>query len=234
MATTLKSTPEISKEDLGKLGHLSSLLHLFNHRNKNQHRRSVWWRHFSLFRRHLEQTVSDYQTLDETPTTHLERTRKRTKDEITRTRISQRLNLWQEVLVPKWHHAFSQLVADSRFAVLGVVLLAALSQTCQILGITEAFEDLGQAEAEKAIEKFGQEYWVDGFQAAGRGSDGEDLGVVVAREEEVNEAASPGEVSEKTPPAVKPNRGVGSESSLKRTGAAEKLPGGVKKKTRGR
>jgi len=63
------------------------------------------------------------------------------------------------VLVPKWHHAFSQLAAEARFAVLGVVLLAVLSQVCEIVGITKAYDEIGQVEVEKVLLRFGEEAW---------------------------------------------------------------------------
>ncbi|KAK3053736.1 Ribonuclease MRP protein subunit rmp1 [Extremus antarcticus] len=167
---------EVQPSDLIKIELLATLLKLFNRRNKNQHRRSIWWRHFSGFRRHLIHIWINYHHLNKVPTTHLERTRKATKDVITRTQLNGRIALWQEHLVPRWHHAYSQLVADQQFAVLGVTLLGALAEACQILGITETFEELGQVEVEKAIEEFGEEYWKDE-------DGGEDRGVVVKREE---------------------------------------------------
>ena len=71
---------EFSKNEQEALQHLSDILHLFHHRNKNQHRRSIWWRHFSNFRRQLDALVGEISGLLEVPNTHLERTRKKVKD----------------------------------------------------------------------------------------------------------------------------------------------------------
>lgn len=86
-------------------------------------------------------------------------------------------------MVSKWQHAFSQLVADGRFSVLGLVLLAVLSEVCQIMGITASLEEMGQREVEKVLEEFGREEW--GVDAAGTRSlepAREDQGEIVKRE----------------------------------------------------
>ena len=132
------------KDDLALLTHLSSLLHLLHHRNKNQHRRSTWYRHLSLFRRHLSHLIADYITLLATPTTNLERARLRTQTPALQRRISKRLAFWQDVLVGKWQRAFSQVVADGRFSVLGLVMLGCLGGVCRVVGVVEGLEVLGQ------------------------------------------------------------------------------------------
>ena len=187
---------KFSKDDQGSLQHLSDLLHLFNHRNINQHRRSVWWRHFAVFRRHLNSIVEDVRKLNEVPTSHLERARKKAKDTETQMKLSQRLDLWQDLLVPKWQNAFSQVVADQRWAVLGVVLTAVLAQTCHIVGITTAYEDMGRFVVEKVLHEFGKEHWKDEekMQAAFNGNE-DDAGEVVARDELVS---IPSEVKART------------------------------------
>ncbi|KAK3715369.1 Ribonuclease MRP protein subunit rmp1 [Vermiconidia calcicola] len=188
-----KKTP---KHDLDCLQHLSNLLHLFHHRNKNQHRRSIWWRHFSVFRRQLNAYVADLHILNQAPANHLEIIRKKAKDEALRIRVSERHALWQEVLLPKWQNSFSQLVADGRFAVLGIVLLAILAEACQVLGITAQLEEVGQLELEKVLEDFGKEYWADDNEAPAAHSPGqEDFGEVVARARDVSAASeAPAEI----------------------------------------
>ncbi|KAK3117555.1 RNase MRP subunit [Teratosphaeriaceae sp. CCFEE 6253] len=174
----------ITKDDLHKLEHQAAILHLFHHRNKNQHRRSVWWRHFSLFRKHLSKLVDHLSSLKEVPTTHLARTRKMAHDNQITIRTDQTLVLWRDVFVPKWQHAFSQIAADGRFAVLGLVLLAALAETCRILHVTAAFESLGQAEVDKVLEQFAEEGWEgrDDFIRPSTQASREDTGEVVVRE----------------------------------------------------
>ncbi|EME43494.1 hypothetical protein DOTSEDRAFT_174354 [Dothistroma septosporum NZE10] len=174
--------------DQAELQHLADILHLFHHRNKNQHRRSIWWRHFSVFRKQLSSLVTDLGHLNEAASTNLALTKKKARDARINLTTTKRVNFWQDIMAAKWQHAFSQLVADGRFSVLGLFLLAALSQVCQIVGITAELEDLGQAEVEKVLEEFGKEAWESderSHQHAGE----EDLGELVQRD---GEAASSG------------------------------------------
>ena len=164
------------------LQNLCDILHLFHHRNRNQHRRSVWWRHFSNFRRQVNIVTADIITLNEKPLSHVDRARKKGRDSEISIQISQRLGFWQTTLVAKWQNAFSQLLADGRFATLGIVLVATLAQVCQIVGITAAFEDLGQVEVEKVLYDFGQENWQDdAYSGSDSVSRSEDFGQIVAR-----------------------------------------------------
>lgn len=176
---------ECSDQDLETLQHLSNLLHLFHHRSKNQHRHSIWWRHFSIFRQQLKKLITEITALKETPTTHLARTKKKFQDVETKRRIDQRLAFWRDVTVCKWQRSFSQIVADGRFSVLGLVLLAVLAEVCRIVGITAELEELGQAEVEKVLEIFAAEAWSDEDAVAERH---EDVGQVVRRDEATDDA----------------------------------------------
>lgn len=192
-----------SKDDLAQLEHYTNLLHLFHHRNQNQHRRSIWYRHFSLFRRQLAALLADYTTLSTIPATNVERARLKVLTPGLHARISQRLTFWQDVLAARWMRAFSQVVADGRFSVLGLVMLGALGGVCKIVGVADGLEAEGQAEIEKVLEEFGKEAWGGdgGFgEAIARGDDDEgevvlsidegepmardDVGEVVARKDE--------------------------------------------------
>lgn len=144
----------ITKENCETLQHFSDLLQLFHHRNKNQHRRSIWWRQFSIFRKQLCRLHFAVQQLHEVPASHLAKAKKRNEDKRTTKRIEQQLTFWENVMVPKWHHAFSQLTADGRFATLGLVLLSILAETCRIAGITQSFESLGGADVEASLDEF--------------------------------------------------------------------------------
>ncbi|KAK3620659.1 Ribonuclease MRP protein subunit rmp1 [Elasticomyces elasticus] len=166
--------PEVSKEDLERLRHLPDLLHLFYHRNHKQHRRSTWWRAFSIFRKQLRTLLGHLDSLQQNPSTHIERMKKKIRDQQTRLKLEQFLVFWRDVLVPKWQHAFSQVAADGRFSNLDV---------CRIAGVTAAFDDLGQIEVEKVLERFAEEGW-DGrgeVMARSVGAGGEDVGEVITR-----------------------------------------------------
>ncbi|KAH0371566.1 hypothetical protein KCU65_g1689, partial [Aureobasidium melanogenum] len=156
---------------------LHTLMHLLHHRNHNQHRRSTWYRHFNIFRRHLGTMLEHLTTLSHVPTTNLARHKKKAEDEVLRLRIQQTVSFWRDVLVPKTQHTFGQLIADGRFAVLGVVLMAILGHVCRVFGLISVYEELGEEETRKAIEVFAAEGW---------GED-EGLGVLVPREAEKRE-----------------------------------------------
>lgn len=172
-----------STEELAHLTHLSALLHLLHHRNKNQHRRSPWYRHLSLFRRHLSALLTDYTTLTTTPATNVDRARLKTLTPALQTRIAQRLAFWQNVLVARWMRAFSQVVADGRFSVLGLVMLGVLGGVCRVVGVVDGLEVEGQREVERALEEFGREAWGLGGGEEGV-RDGGDEGVAVKRVDE--------------------------------------------------
>ncbi|GAB7362169.1 hypothetical protein MBLNU230_g2195t1 [Neophaeotheca triangularis] len=176
-----------STQDRETLEYLQSVLYSFLVRNKNQHRRSIWWRQFSTFRRQVDILTKAVVQLYETPTTNLLRTRKKAKDREIQADITQRLQFWQDVQVPKWQHAFSQVIADGRFAVLGLVLYATLAQICKVTGLVAKFEDLGQAEMQRVLEAFGKEHWQDEVAGLEERSGEEDFGEVVQREEDIGD-----------------------------------------------
>jgi ribonuclease MRP protein subunit RMP1 len=166
-----------STSQTADLHHVHALMHLLHHRNHNQHRRSTWYRHFNNFRRYLGTVLEHLMTLNHVPTSNLARHKKKAEDEALRLRIQQTVSFWRDVLVPKTQHAFGQLIADGRFAVLGVVLMAILGHVCRVFGLISVYDELGEDETRKALEEFAAEGW----------GDDEGLGVLVPREAEKNE-----------------------------------------------
>jgi len=180
MTSPETSKTAFTKEEEEKICHQSDLLHLFYHRNNNQHRRSIWWRHLRIFRKQLNALLATVKELNEVPSTHVARTKKKVRDPQLRILLQQRLHSWQDVVVPKWQHAFSQLSADGRFGVLGLMLLASLAEVCAITGITAGFEDLGQVEVERALHRFADEGWDENGSLVHYY--GEDVGELVQRD----------------------------------------------------
>ncbi|PSK56526.1 hypothetical protein B9Z65_6150 [Elsinoe australis] len=129
---------------LATLTHLHTLLHLLHHRNKAQHRRSHWYKSLSLLRRHLFLLVNLYTTLNSIPDTHSARHRKKSEDRLTESHVEKELLYLSDVLVPRAWRAFSQLVADLRFAVLGTFLVAVLGEVGRVLGVTGRVEEEGE------------------------------------------------------------------------------------------
>ncbi|KAF2206843.1 hypothetical protein CERZMDRAFT_5793, partial [Cercospora zeae-maydis SCOH1-5] len=126
-------------------------------RNKNQHRHSLWYRPFTTFRSNLSSLIRDLETLYTIPSSHAAKAKKKATDPAVVQRIRARLDHWRDFLVPKWHLAFSQVIADQRFSALGLFLMAALAEVCQVVGISRDLEDQGDEEVRKAIEALGQE-----------------------------------------------------------------------------
>jgi hypothetical protein len=221
----------ISQEDEQSLRQLADLLHLFHFRNKNQHRHSIWWRSFSTFRQQLNYLIKDISLTTDVPSTHLARVRKRSQDAKVCTRLLERTIFWQDVLLTKWQHTFSQLVADGRFTVLGVVLIASLAQVCAITGITADLEDLGQAEVEKVLEEFAKEDWNLGPQVKWS-TEVEDLGQVVRREEAVRSVPNAGSHDTAHPNESQKSYGAAVETTTGHTLFAAKGKGHDRKRKR--
>ncbi|KAJ5822903.1 hypothetical protein N7447_005243 [Penicillium robsamsonii] len=84
-----------------------STLHLIFHRNKNQHRRTKWWKWLSILKR---------ATLD-----------------LARSGVKSHLATH---IIPRCYIAFSTVIADNQFSTLGIVLLATLARLSKITGIS--------------------------------------------------------------------------------------------------
>jgi ribonuclease MRP protein subunit RMP1 len=104
-------------------------------------------------------------------------------------RAEKRLQLWADVLVSKWFAAFSQVIADKRFAALGLVLCAALGTLCKVTGVLERIEDGADEDIRSALANFangedgkglrGFVEHVNRTEDAEEGND--DVGVVIER-----------------------------------------------------
>ena len=183
----------LSKADLEELDQLSTMLQAMHRRNKNQHRRSHWYRHFDHFRRQLQHLLSDIKLADpklDTPATtstvskpssettpasiaaHLAHGERRRRDrEVAMKSAAARREAWATGdLVRRWHTSFSQLVADPQFAALGLVLVAALARAAAVLGVLKD-KNGSRREPDQKVE--------EGHVEDGRAD--EDLGVSVQR-----------------------------------------------------
>lgn len=63
-------------------------------------------------------------------------------------------------------------MADGRFSVLGLVVLAVLAGVCRVVGVVEGLEVLGQREVERVLEEFGGEVWGEGSGGLGLSGSG--------------------------------------------------------------
>jgi ribonuclease MRP protein subunit RMP1 len=124
-------------EELNDLSHLTYLLY---RRNKNQHRRSHWWRHFNIFRRQLNKLCLELESVkqpeDRNKDTPLELNAK----------ADARVDVWVHLYIAKWYASFSQILAEKRFAALGVAVFALFARVCGLTGATAKLSEEGEVE----------------------------------------------------------------------------------------
>jgi ribonuclease MRP protein subunit RMP1 len=161
--------------EMNELAQLAQLIHF---RNKNQHRRSHWWRHFSTFRRQLLRVLTEL----EKPHSESPRIILNPGNEVIGALHQATLDAWTDIYVAKWYRAFSQIVAERQFAQIGVVLLVTLGKACSILGITEALQERGQEELERALLEYSKREEAVSSNLLSITGDDHDLGMVIERE----------------------------------------------------
>jgi ribonuclease MRP protein subunit RMP1 len=131
--------PESSTAELLNLARLVDVLYI---RNKNQHHRSAWWKHFNIFRKHLKTLTS----AELQPSSGNGPAIEDAKHVPLRATGQRRVDGWVDNLVSAWHAAFTQLLTERRFANIGVVLVAVLARTCWLVGATEKMIEIGRSE----------------------------------------------------------------------------------------
>ncbi|KAM0801980.1 hypothetical protein BDR22DRAFT_148911 [Usnea florida] len=95
--------------DIAQLQATDRIFHLLRQRNKNQHRRSKWWKWFSMLKRCVSNLIHEVQAKESW-------------------RAQARLQHFSQVLLPRCHSSFTQLIQDIQFSTLGLTLLAELSK----------------------------------------------------------------------------------------------------------
>jgi ribonuclease MRP protein subunit RMP1 len=149
-----------------------NILTLAYHRNKNQHRRSRWWKELSLLRRNLRRLLAESEKEKE------------------KEGLEKRTRFLRECLLPRCWEAFSGLVGDNQYAALGLMLLGTLARLGRVLGLDLKAEEVvgdldvgSEASREENMAVLGNEdVRVD-----------EDLGVPLAREDIVGTAEAQNE-----------------------------------------
>jgi ribonuclease MRP protein subunit RMP1 len=172
-----------------QLQNLYHIVHLVYHRNKNQHRRSLWWRHLNSFRRDLRTLSAAAAPTDDPPAPSRPADPTDGGDPAAPPPAARPppppplppslrplLRRWARDRVPRWRAAFGGILAERRFVAVGLVLLAALAQAADVLGVRGMMEEDAR---ERAAGVPGREA-ADVEGSVGRG-EGVDLGVVVER-----------------------------------------------------
>jgi ribonuclease MRP protein subunit RMP1 len=139
------------------LSQISNVFHLLHHRNKNQHRRSTWYKWFSLLRRHISKLLvdqSELEALNSIPAVPLSKASRAASKKLEREstwnvsggvgvgartpvlkrRIARKETYLREIILPGAWLSFSNLVAEKQFGQLGVVLVGCLGELGTVLG----------------------------------------------------------------------------------------------------
>ncbi|QLL31936.1 hypothetical protein HG536_0C01030 [Torulaspora globosa] len=111
------------------------LLHLVWHRNKNQHRRSVWWKRLNMMKRNCGQVLEILQK----PSVE------KTEEVI---RLYKLMNDFNKRQLSKTYHDFNGVIALGQFVTLGVTLIGLLSRVFSTYKLVLAlfrirFQDVG-------------------------------------------------------------------------------------------
>ncbi|KAF2474281.1 uncharacterized protein BDR25DRAFT_215714 [Lindgomyces ingoldianus] len=137
-------------------------------RNRNQHRRSHWFKSLCQFRKQLGLLIGE---IENSKTSALQ----------------QRLRFWDERCIHQWYLTFTQLVAAGQFAVMGLVLMAATARICKISGITEFYEEIGSEDMKAVLRSVDEGTLVEGWgelvAEEQEEEEGMDMGVVIQRDE---------------------------------------------------
>lgn len=170
MAAPISATAlmNASQHDKAMLVDIYELLNNLFARNRNQHRRSHWWKNLHAFRKQLTLLLSE-----------MESGRKSERP----AKIEARLKYWDEKCVHVWYCQFSQLIAVGPFAMLGLVMMASVARLCRITGITTAYEEIASTDIRGVLSASDELALSDEF---GNVIDEEpewDEGVVIARED---------------------------------------------------
>ncbi|KAM7215791.1 hypothetical protein V8F06_008814 [Rhypophila decipiens] len=178
------------------------ILERFHHRNKNQHRRSKWWAEADMLRRQVKKFIEalhDGLEAEERANRIMARASKNPaagmkmkgksgkENDLEDGLVKDKFGIYERgfylrgVLVPRAWLAFSQVVADERFAQLGLMLLATLAQVDQVVSafapgpdVDEEDDDLGDSVDSAPNQE---------ISSVGETAVIEDVGVAISREE---------------------------------------------------
>lgn len=160
------------------------LLHLLHHRSKNQHKRSLWYRHFDIFRREVKILCKELQiylgpgfssqivTIEASNASAKRKSATAlppTLPSASIQNVTARLTFWTSShLVSHCYIAFSTLATTPSFSPLALSLLATLARVCSLTGVIAHLQALAHLEGTKAtvedeeqlaeaLERFAQE-----------------------------------------------------------------------------
>ncbi|KAF2669020.1 hypothetical protein BT63DRAFT_248361 [Microthyrium microscopicum] len=159
-----KMPPRSPSQELQDLSNLTFLLY---RRNKNQHRRSHWWKHFNIFRRQLSSLCSKLPPSGKSPAATIPiKFGKQGRSVV---------DSWAQRYVAQWYASFSQIISESRFVGVALTILAIFARVCTLVGVSEKLADDALAIASTIPVNLTEPKDGDARD------DGDDLGMVVER-----------------------------------------------------
>ncbi|KAF2031406.1 hypothetical protein EK21DRAFT_63245 [Setomelanomma holmii] len=164
-ATALMLASQHDKDMLLDIQHLLDKIFV---RNKNQHRRSHWWKGLHAFRKQLALLLTDMQL---------------SKEKEKEAKLEARLRYWDQDMIHQWYYQFSQLVAVGPFAMMGLVMMASVARVCRISGITAVYEEIASAEMQGVLSASDELALAEEFAGVLDGEEEWDEGIVVERVE---------------------------------------------------
>ncbi|KAF2181820.1 hypothetical protein K469DRAFT_671033 [Zopfia rhizophila CBS 207.26] len=157
-AATLLNAAAADKQALVDIHELLTRLYV---RNRNQHRRSHWFKSLCQFRKQLGLLIAEMDGANGGSV------------------IEQRLRFWDSRCIHQW---YLYLVAAGQFAVVGLVLMATTARVCKVTGITEFYEEIGSEDMKVVLKTVDEGVVVSEFGNLLAGEE-LDIGEVVEREE---------------------------------------------------
>ncbi|PVH13518.1 uncharacterized protein CXQ87_001623 [Candidozyma duobushaemuli] len=115
----------LPKDKLEKLQTEYAILHLVYHRNYNQHRVAIWWRHLNMIHRGVRKVLRGIYEAEETK-------KIKRREEIQKEVVSTANHLVLRVMKRAYYH-FNSVIALGQFVNLGFVLVASLSALRSLL-----------------------------------------------------------------------------------------------------
>lgn len=143
---------QLSAASVDELKGLGEMLQRIFVRNKNQHRRSHWWKALKGFKRELGLVLGELAALQ--ATTNTSTSTSNSKPALTR-RLEARLRVLGEEKMHAWYMTFTQLVAAGQFAPVGLVLMAAAARAAKLLGVTDVYEEIASADMRAVLDRAG-------------------------------------------------------------------------------
>lgn len=154
-------------------------IHLVYHRNNNQHRKTHWWRQFSIFKRSINRIL---QRLNRSGGNRRKKENASLQDIVEEPEVQMLIRKFLKFQLPSIYREFQNVLTMGQFVTLAVVLIGLLAR-CRSLLLKLQSEEEGEGEGERERESVTA---IDEMRFIKKVD--EDLGMeVVIEEEEVGE-----------------------------------------------